>query len=112
VQGLRRKEMDMKRSRPRMTHARRAAEGQPCLIRLPGCTGGGDDTVLCHYRLSGYSGTGLKPPDAMGAYGCAHCHAISDGRIPPPTGYTYETVRLAHAEGCLRTQALIEREAA
>lgn len=91
---------------------RKMARGRPCLIRLPHCSGGGEDTVLCHYRLSGYSGTGLKPPDSMGAFGCFSCHAICDGRAPIPEGYTHETVRLAHAEGCLRTQALIQGEVA
>jgi len=94
------------------TQTRRMAKGQPCLIRLPNCSGGGDDTVLCHYRLSGYSGTGLKPPDCMGAFGCMSCHSVVDGRSPIPEGYTRETVRLAHAEGCLRTQALIQGEVA
>ncbi len=102
----------MRASRPKMTTARRAARGQPCLIRLPGCDGGGETTCLCHYRLPGYCGTGLKPPDSMAALGCHSCHAIVDGRAPLPDGYTREAVRLAHAEGCLRTQALFEREAA
>lgn len=102
----------MKRSRPRMTQARRAARGQPCLIRLPGCNGGGETTCLCHYRMPGYCGTGLKPPDSMGAFGCDHCHAIVDGRLPLPAGYTRDAVRLAHAEGCLRTQAMILGEVA
>lgn len=102
----------MKRARPKMTVARSAARGQSCLIRLPGCNGGGETTCLCHYRLAGYSGTGLKPPDSMGAFGCSNCHAVVDGRAPMPDGYTRESVRLAHAEGCLRTQAHFEMEAA
>lgn len=89
---------------PRMTKARRAAAGMPCFIRLPGCDGGGDSTALCHYRLSGTCGAGMKPDDEQGAWGCHHCHAIVDGRANPPPGYTYESVRLAHAEGVLRTQ--------
>ena len=91
---------------------RKAARGRPCLIRLPGCDGGGETTCLCHYRLTGYAGTGLKPPDCMGAFGCMSCHSVVDGRSPIPEGYTRETVRLAHAEGCLRTQALIQGEVA
>ena len=87
-----------------MTDLRKYARGKPCLIRVPGCTGGGDDTVLCHYRLSGYAGTALKPDDfAFGALGCSYCHDIVDGRRK------YEgdrsVVRLMHAEGVMRTQA-------
>jgi len=102
----------MRASRPKMTPARRAAQGQPCLIRLPGCDGGGETTCLCHYRLSGYSGAGLKPPDSMGELGCNSCHAIVDGRAPLPEGYTREGVRLAHAEGVMRTQELMRGLAA
>jgi hypothetical protein len=94
-----------------VTSLRKAARGKPCLIRLPGCTGGGEDTVLCHYRMLPYCGTGIKPPDDMGAFGCAVCHAICDSRIDPPDGYTYDQVRLAHAEAVMRTQQLVKRAA-
>lgn len=103
----------MKRSaRPKMTAERRAAYDQPCMIRLPGCNGGGDTSCLCHYRLPDYCGTGIKPPDSMGAIGCNHCHDIVDGRAPLPDGYTREGVRLAHAEGVMRTQELMREMAA
>jgi hypothetical protein len=81
---------------------RQAARGKPCMIRLPGCTGGGDDTVLAHFRLLPYCGTGIKPPDEMAAWACAHCHDAVDGRIN--SGLPRTELRLAHAEGCLRTQ--------
>lgn len=102
----------MKRSRPHSTGVRRAAMGQPCLVRLPGCDGGGETTVLAHYRLSGTSGMGMKPDDEQGAFCCAVCHDIADGRRPLPMGYTRNDVRLALAEGVFRTQALIRGEAA
>ena len=91
-------------SRPKMTAARKAARGKPCLVRLPGCDGGGETTVLAHYSLIGISGGGLKSPDAMGAWCCMSCHAIADGRAPLPEGYTRAEVRLALAEGVFRTQ--------
>ena len=91
-------------SRPKMTSARKAARGKPCLVRLPGCDGGGETTVLAHYSLIGISGGGLKSPDAMGAWCCMSCHAIADGRAPLPEGYTRAEVRLALAEGVFRTQ--------
>ena len=92
-----------KASRPKMTEARKVAKGQSCMIRLPGCTGGGDTTVLAHYRLSGYCGTGIKPDDdVFGAWACANCHDAADGRRN--CGLPKAEVRLAHAEGCMRTQ--------
>jgi hypothetical protein len=96
-----------KASRPKMTPARKSAQGQPCMVRLPGCDGGGETTVLAHYRLAGYCGTGIKPPDVMGAWCCASCHDRIDGRVN--CGIPRAELRLAHAEGVLRTIA--EREA-
>ena len=90
---------------------RQAAKGRPCLVRLPGCDGGGETTVLAHYRLAGYCGTGMKPPDSMAAFACVRCHDACDGRRTIE-GYTRMEVRLAHAEACLRTAALLESEAA
>lgn len=87
---------------------RKAARGRQCMIRLPGCTGGGRDTVLCHYRLAGQSGIGQKPPDIMGAWGCVECHSRVDGRVK--TEHDRKIVRLAHAEGVLRTLAVLWRE--
>ena len=88
-----------------MTDLRKLARGQPCMVRLPGCDGGGETTVLAHYRVAGMCGIGQKPPDASnGAWCCFHCHEIIDGRIKPESiGYTKLQVRLAHAEGVLRT---------
>ena len=91
------------RTRHKTTPARQAAKGQLCLIRLPGCLHDAATTVLCHYPLAGVSGIGLKSPDELGAYGCANCHAIVDGRMPRPDGYTRNDIRLAHAEGVFRT---------
>lgn len=85
-----------------MTDFKRLAKGQPCLIRLPGCDGGGITTVLCHYRLAGYSGTGMKPDDlSFGAYGCHSCHQKIDNRVKH--SHSQEVLRLAHAEGVMRT---------
>ena len=86
-----------------MTPARKAARGKPCMIRLPGCDGGGETTVLAHYRLAGTCGTGMKPPDILGAWACHHCHMVVDGHELPEPGYLYNDLRLAHAEGMMRT---------
>ena len=90
-----------------MTDLRKGAKGMPCMVRLTGCLGTGDTTVLAHYRLAGYSGTGLKPPDIMGAWACANCHDLIDGRRREPN-HCRQDIRLAHAEACLRTA--VERE--
>lgn len=85
------------------------ARGQDCQIRLEGiCNFNSETTVLAHYRLAGLCGTGLKPPDLIGAWACSACHDAVDGRryfaVDDKDGF-----RLAHAEGCLRTQyALIK----
>jgi hypothetical protein len=86
-----------------MTRERKAAKGKPCMVRLPNiCNGNPETTVLAHYRLAGYCGTALKPPDSMAAWACSDCHDAIDGRIR--TMYTRDELRLAHAEGVMRTQ--------
>lgn len=101
----------MRRSRTKSTPVRKEARGKPCMVRLPGCTGDTDTVVLAHYRLAGYAGTALKPPDEMGAYACWYCHAVCDGRLARPDGYSFDAVRLAHCEGVFRTQELRRGEA-
>lgn len=101
----------MRKRARKTTAALREARGRSCKVRLPGCDGGGETTVGAHYRLAGYCGTGLKPPDSMAADACHSCHDIVDGRKPLP-GWTRDQIRLAHAEGCLRTAAELESEAA
>ena len=85
-----------------MTNLRKQACGKPCTVRLPGCDGGGETTVLAHYRMLPYSGAGMKPPDELGAWACGHCHAVIDGRIQDRMLSRTE-VRLAHAEAVMRT---------
>jgi len=86
-----------------MTDLRKEARGKPCMIRLPGCDGSRQTTVGAHYRLAGYNGTGQKPPDIMMAWSCNKCHDLVDGRVRAP--YDRGIIRLAHAEGVIRTVA-------
>ncbi len=82
---------------------RKLARGKECLIRIPGiCNGDPGTTVLCHYRLMGLSGMGIKSPDLVAAWGCSSCHAYVDTHHDPAT-------RLAHAEGVFRTQAELKK---
>lgn len=86
-----------------MTDLRKLARDKPCQVRLPGCDGGGETTVLAHYSLGGISGRGLKSPDLIGAWCCAPCHRLVDGQAHV-ANLTRDDVRLALAEGCFRTQ--------
>jgi hypothetical protein len=86
---------------------RKAARGKPCQIRIPYiCNGDPDTTVLAHYRLS--AGIGLKPADSQGAWACSACHDAVDGRVKTSL-YTYEQLRLMHAEGSFRTQSALRK---
>lgn len=108
--GIKPRTKRMKASRPKMTVARKMARDKPCLVRLPGCDGDSQTTCLAHYSLSGISGSGLKSPDSLGAWCCHACHAVCDGRMPRPDGYSRNDVRLALAEGVFRTQLAILEE--
>lgn len=46
---------------------------------------------------------GLKSPDWLGAWGCAHCHSIVDSTKDP-------AVQLDFALAVFRTQYALERE--
>ena len=80
----------------------RAARGKPCMLRLPGCLGTTDTTVLCHIRYGSLGGLGLKPPSIAGAWGCFSCHNLLDSRDGslPREPDSWESAALA---GLLRT---------
>jgi hypothetical protein len=46
------------------------------------CDGGGETTVLAHFRLAGTCGTGIKPPDLLAAHCCGPCHDYVGDRSP------------------------------
>ena len=77
------------------------------MVRIPYiCNGDPATVVLAHYRLAGYCGTGYKPDDALGAGCCSSCHDAVDGRSKGDR----EEMRLAHAEGVMRTFAELRKE--
>lgn len=82
---------------------RNYARGMPCMIRIPGvCNRNPETTVLCHLRMTGISGMGLKANDLLAAWGCSDCHRYVDTH-----GIDGRTALL---EGMARTQAhLLER---
>lgn len=92
----------------RQTKLTKAARGRDCQIRVPGvCNGNPETTVLAHYRLAGTSGMGCKPNDLQGAWACSACHDACDGRSH---AVTREQARQYHAEGVMRTQAILISE--
>lgn len=84
-----------------MSKIRKSAKGENCTVRLVGiCNRNPETTVFAHYRLPGYCGTGIKPPDFMGAYACSACHDEADRRT---RHLEADFVRTAFAEGVMRT---------
>ena len=83
---------------------REQARGRDCQIRLPGvCNFDPATTVLCHYRLVGLSGMGMRSPDVCAAWGCSACHAYCDT-------HRDDTTARAFLEGVLRTIAALNHE--
>ena len=88
---------------------RKYARSKPCMIRLPGCIDGPDHetTVLCHWRDSS-TGMGQKSSDLLGAWGCAHCHDVVDGRKKLPEDSIFDAmfpsnIKICFMNGIVRT---------
>ena len=92
-----------------MTKLRKSAKGRECQIRTPVCSGNPETVVLCHLRMSGISGFGLKAPDALASFGCQRCHDYVDGRAFMSESSATER-RLYLLEGMARTQAIWIKE--
>lgn len=92
----------------RQSKLTKAARGRDCQVRIPGvCNGNPETTVLAHYRMAGTCGVGIKPHDMQGAWACSACHDACDGRS---SIVDRETARQYHAEGVMRTQAILISE--
>lgn len=93
-----------------MANLRKEARGRECTVRIPGhCNGNPETSVLAHYRLAGTCGTGCKPDDTQAAIACNGCHDVIDGRTKT-TDFTYDELRLMHAEGVMRTLEIWRKE--
>ncbi|OCG68463.1 hypothetical protein A9G41_08310 [Gilliamella sp. Nev5-1] len=90
-----------------MSRLTKEARGRECTVRLPCCNHNPETTVLAHYRLAGTCGVGIKPNDLQGAWACSACHDEIDRRT---RRFENEFVRLAHAEGVIRTQDTLIKE--
>lgn len=89
---------------------RKEAKGRGCMVRLPGiCNFNSETVVLCHVRLAGVSGMGMKSPDLIGAWACSACHDEIDGRTHK-SGLSHDELRLAHYDGMARTIAQLDKE--
>lgn len=90
---------------------RESARGQPCTLRLPGCDGGGETTVLAHLPY-GHRGMGRKANDLHAALCCRVCHDQLDGRalLAVSREELLEAVIRAHGEtlGYLARRGIIE----
>ncbi|MGG2141101.1 DUF1364 domain-containing protein [Symbiopectobacterium sp. RP] len=91
-----------------MTDFKKEARGRDCQIRIPGvCNFNPETTVLTHYRMSDTCGMGIKLDDRQAAWGCSACHDEVDHRTHHIDS---DTARLYHAEGVMRTQAVLIEE--
>lgn len=59
---------------------RKLARGQPCYMRLEGCSHDTEQTVLAHIRRGNVAGIGQKPVDVFAIPMCDACHGRFDGR--------------------------------
>jgi hypothetical protein len=92
----------------RQSKLTKAARGRECQVRIPGvCNGNPETTVLAHYRMAGTCGVGMKPSDLQGAWACSACHDACDGRS---RAISRADARQHHAEGVMRTQAILISE--
>ena len=91
----------LKTKAPKPSKIRLSANGEQCLVRVPGvCNGNSDTVVLAH--LNG-AGVGLKNPDWQAAYACSACHDFLDGGYAD-SGIWREQRDLLHLQGVIRTQ--------
>jgi len=71
----------------------RAAKGAPCTLRIASFLTGHDcmegTTVYCHLGSIG-QGMSTKESNLNGAFGCAMCHDLVDGRRKPDLDYLLE----------------------
>lgn len=91
--------MITKQNPVRSNPLRQSARMETCTVRLPGCDGGGQTTVLAHLPNCG-RGIGRKASDLDGVHACASCHDQIDGRTQLSVNYDVflQTLLRAHSE--------------
>ena len=58
---------------------RKATADMPCMLAIPDVCRN-DGSSLCHIRIPGEGGAGMKPDDFVAVAGCRWCHDVFDGR--------------------------------
>lgn len=86
---------------------RRSAKNKACQLRLDGCDGGADNSKVILAHLNG-AGMSLKMPDFLGAFCCANCHDIVDGR--KQAGYERGSLRNIFNYAVLKSQIIMYNE--
>ena len=96
--------MTPKPFRAQSSALRESARGRACTLRLPGCDGGGETTVLAHIRGT-WTGIGTKPSDSFAIYACHSCHGWEEKGGVSLDGdrlrALYETQQIMLREGLL-----------
>lgn len=87
----------------------RSAKGQDCTVRIPGvCRPAPENETTVFAHLNG-GGLGAKHLSVHGAYSCAQCHDVIDGRSRN-RGHTNKEVKMMHLEAVIRTQIIMVRD--
>ena len=91
---------------------RDSARGEECTVRIVGACNSRPDTVVWSHvpSLVGDRGMGMKALDVCGAYACAACHDVVDGRRGLPPGASLTSVRLDWHMGHMRSLVLLARK--
>lgn len=91
---------------------RDSARGEECTVRIVGACNSRPDTVVWSHvpSLVGDRGMGMKALDVCGAYACAACHDVVDGRRGLPPGASLTSVLLDWHMGHMRSLVLLARK--
>ena len=95
-----------------MSQITESARNEDCQVRIPHiCNFDPATVVWAHANGSAAGkGIGMKSIDELGAYACAACHDVIDGRRNAPEGWTREDVKLAFWEGHARSYQLLKQK--
>ncbi|MES2625921.1 MAG: nuclease domain-containing protein [Pseudomonadota bacterium] len=58
-----------------------AARGEDCTLEIVGVCNGNNETVVFAHFKDEQKGMGMKSSDVSGAFCCAACHDVVDGRV-------------------------------
>jgi len=73
--------MNARKPRIKAEALRLSTADMPCMLRIPDVCRN-DGSSLCHVRVPGCGGAGIKPDDFVAVGACRWCHDVFDGRAP------------------------------